>query len=199
MQQLNDPLREEILAMAANDLAVRQELIAEGSLGKQGYSPRMEAVHQKNTFRLAVIIEQHGWPGKSLVGDDGAEAAWLIAQHAIGNPSFMRRCLSLLQKAASQGEVLRWQPAMLEDRTRMFEGRLQIYGSQFQPDENGRVVPYPIENPEGVEERRRAVGLNTLDEKLAELRDQAIREKMQAPPGWQEEYEQWLRSVGWRR
>lgn len=26
----------------------------------------------------------------SLVGEDGAEAAWLIVQHSIGNPPFMR-------------------------------------------------------------------------------------------------------------
>lgn len=81
--------------MAANDLSVREELIAEGSLGKQGYHPRMEAVHKINAARLATIIEQHGWPGRSFVGDDGAEATWLIAQHSIGNPTFMRHhCLS---------------------------------------------------------------------------------------------------------
>lgn len=185
--------------MAANDLSVREELIAEGSLGKQGYHPRMEAVHKINAAHLATIIEQHGWPGRSLVGDDGAEAAWLIAQHSIGNPTFMRQCLSLLKQAASHGEVLRWQPAMLEDRIRMFEGKPQIYGSQFQPDESGQVVPYPIDSPGEVEDRRREVGLNSLKEKIAELRGQAAREKAQLPPNWRKEYDEWLRAVGWRK
>lgn len=197
MQRFSESLRQELLAIAADDLAVREELVAEGELG-HGYHPRMEAVHRRNAARLAEVVEQHGWPGESLVGEDGAHAAWLTAQHAIGNPHFMRRCLALLQHAAAQGEVPAWQPAMLEDRIRMYEGRPQIYGSQFLPDERGRIVPYTIDNPEGVEERRRAVGLIPLEEKITQLSKQVVREQTQASPQWREEYEQWLRSVGWR-
>lgn len=91
-----------------------------------------------------------------------------------------------------------WQAAMLEDRIRMFEGRPQIYGSQFQPDENGKTVPYPIENPGQVDERRRAVGLPPLQEKWAELKEQAAREKTPLPRDWREKYQAWLRRTGWR-
>ncbi len=139
MQHPDEGLRQTLLAMKEEDFSVRAELIAEGTLS-EGYHPRMEAVHRSNAARLTGIIEQYGWPGKSLVGEEGAEAAWLIAQHAIGAP-FMRRCLSLLQRAGSRGEAPLWQAAMLEDRIRMFEGRPQIYGSQFQPDEDGETVP----------------------------------------------------------
>jgi len=84
----------------------------------------------------------------------------------------------------------------------MFEGKTQIYGSQFQPDKNGEPVPYPIENPEGVNDRRRAVGLNTLEERTAELRNQMARENVPLPPDWeahQKKYVAWLHSVGWRK
>ncbi len=202
--ELNEPLRQEILALAAQDLAVREALIAEGSLGK-GYHPRMEAVHKNNASRLAALIEQHGWPGKNLVGDDGVEAAWLIVQHSIGNPPFMRQCLSLLQRAGVRGEIPLWHAAMLEDRIRMYEGKPQIYGSQFQPDENGNMAPYRIENPEGVNDRRRAVGLNSLEERTAELREQAIRENVPLSidrpklERMRKEYEDWLRATGWHQ
>ena len=199
MHDSNEPLRQEILAMAENDRLVRQELAADGSLTNQGYHPRMAVVHERNADRLANIIQQHGWPGESLIGGDGAAAAWLIAQHAIGNPRFMRKCLSLLKQAAAENEAPQWQAAMLEDRIRMYEGRPQVYGSQFQPNENGEFVPYIIENPETVNERRRSVGLCTLEEKIAEFREQSSREKAPMPTNWEEEYERWLRTVGWRR
>lgn len=184
--------------MAENDLTVREALVADGSLCNHGYHPRMEAVHKSNAARLAAIIEQYGWPGKSLVGEDGAWAAWLIAQHAIGNPPFVRHCLSLLKEAATENEVFPWQAAMLEDRVRMYEGKPQIYGTQFQPNNAGELTPYTIENPESVNERRLAVGLNTLEERIAEIREQSTHENVPMPPGLEEQYEKWLHSVGWR-
>jgi hypothetical protein len=39
---------------------------------------RMEAVDKKNRDRLKEIVDKHGWPGRSLVGKDGAHAAWLV-------------------------------------------------------------------------------------------------------------------------
>lgn len=185
--------------MAENDLSVRKELIADGSLGDYAYHPRMEAVHKHNATRLAEVIERHGWPGRSLVGEEGAWAAWLIAQHAIGNPSFMRQCRSLLKQAVSKDEAAPWQAAMLEDRIRMYEGRPQIYGTQFRPDGTGELIPYAIEDREGVNDRRRDVGLNTIEERTAELRDQRSRENVPLAPDRETEYERWLQSVGWRR
>jgi hypothetical protein len=195
---VNEQLRQELVAMAENDLSVREALAVDGSLCNHGYHPRMEAVHNSNAARLSIIIEQYGWPGKCLVGEDGAWAAWLIAQHSIGNPPFMRHCLSLLKQAASNNEVIPWQAAMLEDRIRMYEGKPQIYGTQFQPGNTGELNPYPIENPDSVNERRFAVGLNTLEERTAELRVQSAHENVPKPPSIEGQYEKWLYSVGWR-
>jgi hypothetical protein len=85
---------------------------------------------------------------------------------------------------------------MLEDRIRMYEGKPQIYGTQSQISNTGELNPYPIENPDSVNERRFAVGLNTLEARTAELRSQSAREKVSIPPGLQEQYEKWLYSVG---
>jgi hypothetical protein len=156
----------------------------------------MEAIHQRHAARLSAMLDQGGWPPISKVGEDGAEAAWLIAQHAIGEPDFQRRCLRLLQEAAASGDVPPWQPAMLDDRIRMFEGRPQIYGTQLEPDEEGRPRPYVIEDPEHVEERRRAVGLEPLAERLArESRVPLPRDRKR----FEREYRAWLRRVGWRK
>ena len=187
-------LRRELLALAEEDGRVRAELVEEGTLF-DGYHPRMEAVHRRNAAYLRAVIDRHGWPGAALVGDDGAGAAWLIAQHAIGEPEFQRRCLAALQDAAERGEVPRWQPAMLEDRIRVFEGRAQRYGTQLQVADDGTVQPHPIESPDRVEERRRAVGLEPLAERLAKA------ERVPPPKdreAYERGYEAWLRQAGWR-
>ena len=43
--------------------------------------------------------------------------------------------------AAREHLVPAWQPAMLEDRIRVFEGRPQLYGTQLEPDEQGNMRP----------------------------------------------------------
>src|SRR5687768_16132948 len=103
----------ELRALAERDARVHAELAADGTLF-DGYHPRMEAVHRENAARLRDIPQDVGWPSESLVGAEAAEAAWRIAQHAIGEPDFQRLCLRLLLEAAARGEVPAWQPAMLE-------------------------------------------------------------------------------------
>jgi hypothetical protein len=190
----NEDLRRELLAMAALDLKVREDLIRRGVI-YDGYHPQMEAIHIRNASRLKEILSEHGWPLPSVFGDDGAEAAWLIVQHAIGDPPFQRQCLRLLWSATQTGEVPLWQAAMLEDRIRMFEGKPQIYGTQLETDNEGRVRPYLLEDPEHLEERRSKVGLEPLVERLAREKPSP---KPVAPERSEREYQAWLRRVGWR-
>jgi hypothetical protein len=41
---------------------------------------RCREVDAANTAWLAAVVTSRGWPGRSLVGDDGAQAAWLLGQ-----------------------------------------------------------------------------------------------------------------------
>ncbi len=197
---VDDQLRRELLAMRAEDLRVRNEILRGASMF-DGYHPRMEEVHQRNAGRLKEIIAEHGWPGRSLVGEDGALAAWFIAQHAIGDPLFQRRALELLCDAVARDEAPPASVAFLEDRICMFEGRPQVYGTQFEPNDEGMPRPYEIGDAEHVNERRRAVGLNTIEERTAEMRagEKPERPDPQRRREYQNEYEEWLRKVGWRR
>jgi hypothetical protein len=186
--------------MEALDIRVRGELLAEGTLG-DGYHPRMREVHERNAARLKEIIAVHGWPGQSLVGQDGSHAAWRIVQHAIGDPSFQRSCVSAIEKSVAAAEAPLGQLAFLSDRVRYFEGKPQLYGTQFDWDENGELNPWPIEDSEHVDERRERAGLNTIAERTREMREQAAREGDAGPQNREEykrKYEAWLREVGWR-
>jgi hypothetical protein len=197
---MNVALRDELVAMADEDQRVRAELAAEGSLF-DGYHPRMAEIHDRNAARLTEIIEQHGWPGRTLVGDDAARAAWLVLQHAIGHPNLQRRGLLLLQDAVARGEVPAVEAAMLEDRIGVFEGRPQPYGTQFDWDEGGQLNPLPIEDEANVDERRRAIGLGPLAEDIQRRREGMARSNEKPPTGWAErerKFLAWARSVGWR-
>lgn len=186
--------------MIEEDWRVRTELAADGSL-YDGYHPRMELVHRRNGARLNAILDRCGWPGRSLVGADGAHAAWLIAQHAIGEPLLQRRALQLLRSAAAQGEAALLEVAMLEDRIRVAEGRPQRYGTQYDWDRSGVMSPMPIESPEHVDERRRAVGLGPLAEDMRRRREHVAQSNEKPPGDWearQREIEEWYRCKGWR-
>ncbi|HEY7611897.1 MAG TPA: DUF6624 domain-containing protein [Gemmatimonadales bacterium] len=190
----------ELLAMASEDLRLRAELASDGSLFGD-YHPRMQAVHDANADRLSVILAERGWPGEPQVGEAGAKAAWLIVQHAIAQPAFQRRALEALRAAEQRGEVPPVQSAMLEDRIRTFEGKPQRYGTQFDWDERGELSPLPVDDPDGVDERRRSVGLPSLAQTAREHRAAAEAGGERPPADWRAyrgRMEQWLREVGWR-
>ena len=195
----NEAHRTLLLAMAEEDKRVRDELTREGSLSG-GYHPRMEAVHIANANALRDLLAD-GWPKAADVGEDGQEAAWLIVQHAIGLPPFLRQCRELLQNAVQHGEAPAWQLAMLTDRICVLEGRAQLYGTQFDWDENGVMSPLPIEDAPGVEQRRAQVGLEPLTHATSRHRSNA-RQSGELPPldriRYLAEQEAWLKRTGWR-
>jgi hypothetical protein len=121
-----------------------------------------------NTQRMKEIVAQIGWPTRSKVGGRASEMAWLLVQHADHDRAFQAMCLDLM-KAQSAGEVSPANIAYLEDRVRVGEGRLQLYGTQFYADEAGNFGPKPIEDPDHVDERRKAIGLQPLSEYARDL------------------------------
>ena len=181
----NRKLKNELLSIAAEDQRVLQELSDGGELGITEYHSRMKALHQKNNARIREIITRHGWPGISLVGKEGAEAAWLIVQHAILDVGLMEDCLTLLKATTARGEVEGWCVAYLEDRLLTLSEKPQIYGTQHDIDENGTAYPLPIENPAKVESLRKELGLEPLSEATQRIRARyntatANREKKKA-------------------
>ena len=53
---------------------------------KPGAVREWAKVDKENQIWLGMVIDKFGWPGKSLVGRDGAHAAWMLAQHATQGP-----------------------------------------------------------------------------------------------------------------
>lgn len=139
-------------------------------IDNQELSAQLAEADGRHTERLCQIVDSYGWPGKSMVGENGAHAAWLLVQHADRAPDFQARCLKLMS-AAGIGEVDVTDLAYLTDRVRVNAGQPQVYGTQFWTDENGKFGPRLLEDEYAVDERRTEVGLGPL----AEYRQQMLK------------------------
>ena len=192
-------LAAELIALLDEDRRTRARLAADGSL-YDGYHPEMEAVHRRNAARLREVITERGWPGRALVGDEASAAAWTILQHSIGEPDFMREGLRLVREAAAGGDVPPIEVAMLEDRVRTYEGRGQLYGTQWDWDDDGRMSPLPLDDPGRVDERRAEVGLPPLADEVRRRRDELAEEPPPADAAQRRrQADEWARRVGWRK
>jgi ketosteroid isomerase-like protein len=167
LKSIRDPaLRGEILALAEEDQAARLGVMPPNKPTPEDFA-RLTAADERSTARMTQIVKAHGWPGKSLVGDDGSRRAWLLVQHADRDVAFQKECLALLEKAVKSGEADGINLAYLADRVAVAEGRKQVYGTQFDDDNE----PSPIEDEAHVDERRNAIGLAPLAEYRKEVQD----------------------------
>lgn len=189
----------QLIAMKEADLACRQRLIAKGQL-HEGYNTEMAAIHDRNASAVEEIINKIGYPTTSKVGKVASEAAWLIIQHAIGRPLFMKKCLTALQAAAADDALLGNQLAYLSDRIAVLEGKPQLYGTQFDWDEAGQLSPCPMDDLAAVNLRRATLGWDSLEERTSAIRRQAQQENQRPPSDLRQrnlEMAKWKRSVGW--
>jgi uncharacterized protein DUF6624 len=127
---------------------------------------------QDNTRWPGKVISARGWPGRTLAGEDGAAAAWLLAQHADRDPVRQRAFLDALRGAVSQGEASAADLAYLEDRVRVNAGQPQLYGTQFTVTDQ-EFGPHPIEDPHRLDERRAEAGLEPFADYEARMRAQS--------------------------
>lgn len=118
-------LHDELVAMAEADRRLRRSL-PPAVLGDMAasYPPKRRDLDALHAARLWEILDDlECWPGRSVVGDDGEEAAWLIAQHAILDPELQRRCVEMLELAVDCEDAPALHHALLLDRVRMAAGR----------------------------------------------------------------------------
>jgi hypothetical protein len=149
-------LHDELVAMLERDQSGRT-----GGPDAEGDAARTE--------RLAEILDEHGWPTHDLVGEDGEEAAWAIAQHSDLEPAFQRRALELLRTAVAAGQASSGNLAYLEDRVAVAAGQPQTYGTQVGCAPEGPQPATPLADPAGVDGLRAAAGLEPLADYLAEM------------------------------
>ena len=171
MARLDTTLHAELLQLAEQDQKNRAGIEAfierVGRRSAQGDSATkaMTTADEPLMKRIREIISTSGWPRRDRVGDDGTHAAWLVVQHA--PPDVQQSLLPLLRNAVVHGQARASDLALLEDRVRVAQGKLQRYGSQMRSSPTpGPPVLEPIEDEACVDRRRAAVGLEPLADNL---------------------------------
>lgn len=129
-------------------------------------------VNAQNVRRLGEVIDEHGWPGLRLVGADGADSAWMLAQHADRSNDVRRGWLIHLAAAVQTGDADPRHLATMVDRTEVVAGAPQQYGTIVMLAEDGEVeFPVPVADAGRLDERRRTLGLPSLVSEAAHLRE----------------------------
>ncbi len=194
---MNNELREKLISMTAAESKARQALT--DGRRYDGYPDGLEELHIQHATKLFQIINEHGWPGKSLVEKDGATAAFNLARNAISRPELQKQFLKHLEEAVLTGEATAIQKACLQDCILFYQGNPQQHGMFFDWDESGELV-VNVANVSQANERRKALGLKTLEE--ARLLHKKEIEQEGGPPKDIKEHKRqelaWARRVGWR-
>jgi len=156
----DEALHDELIAMLERDQSGRS-----GGEDDEGDPARTE--------RLRQILAEHGWPGFDLVGQDGEDAAWAIAQHADLDPELQRCALRHLAVAVDQGQGSPGNLAYLSDRIAVAAGEPQRYGTQVSCGRHGRPPKpqTPLAEPGRIEQLRKAAGLDPYAAYLAEMEE----------------------------
>ncbi len=134
---------------------------------KNNYKSVSVTLDGENIKRVEEIIAKYGYPGKALVGTPENRAAWIVIQHS--SPQVIQKYLPMLREAVKNGDLDRQSLAITEDRNLMYQGKKQIYSSQFF-EVNGKPAFWPIKNPEKVNELRKEAGfVQTIEEYSKDL------------------------------
>lgn len=196
---MNSNIADALDRLKQRDDETRSKLLREERL-HGSYDDEMQQVHINNAQALNELVNEHGWPGISLVGLEGCRAAWMLAQHSICTPALQRKFLQLLKIAADKAEVPMLQVAMLTDRIRFNEDRPQVYGCILDWDENG-VLGCRVEDPDSVDARRKSVDLLPLEQTIEAQRLEIAAEGGGPPPDYyafRSAFLNWAKQTGWQ-
>jgi len=121
-----------------------------------------------NLIKVEKIVSENGWLGADDIGEKGNKTLFLVIQHA--DTETQIKYLPLFREAVKIGNGKAEHLALMEDRILIAQGKKQIYGSQLMTDPNSNeIVLFPMINPEKVNERRKSIGLNSIEEYLKDF------------------------------
>ncbi|GAB3600252.1 hypothetical protein GCM10027446_33410 [Angustibacter peucedani] len=133
---------------------------------------------RSNTTWLVALVHERGWPGRDLVGEDGADAAWLLLQHAgagvstldsPANRAFRRHCVPLLEAAVRAGQAHPRHLAHTVDGIAAVEGappRYGVLGQHVEVADGGARLVADVDLDQLARDRA-VIGLAPLAEDLA--------------------------------
>lgn len=160
-----ETLRVELEQILESDQAIRTGYDQVKEEDRNAFFQKMRLVDSVNQIKVVNILKQYGWLPQSKIGPAAAEGIFFVIQHA--PLQVIETYFPQMKKLAQEGEANKILVAMMEDRLLMYQGKKQIYGTQATSmiSQDGTLAIWPIENPEKVNERRKAIGFpETIEE-----------------------------------
>lgn len=148
--ELDQKLRKDALVQSHQSLRSLDDIMHEMAI---------DEVNDRHILQLKKVIAYHGWPRISEFSSETCDHAWILVQHT-HDIEFQKHCLALMQQLPSE-EVNKKSIAYLYDRIQTNNGQLQKYGTQI---DSKTKKPFAIEDPEHIDERRTAMGLEPLQD-----------------------------------
>jgi hypothetical protein len=169
---LNKPLIKKLDSMVVEDQKWRNltTKISNGekldkSIDKNQIMKNWIMTDSMNTAEVRKIFYQYGFPNYDLVGPKGANDFWLLIQHQDRHPSFQDSVLTKMKIEVDKGKAPSSSYAYLLDRVKVNTKQLQVYGTQMTLNKEGTSFePQPVIEPEKLNERRKSVGLHSIEE-----------------------------------
>lgn len=114
-----------------------------------------------NLIKIKTILDERGWLGADVIGNQGNSTLFLVIQHA--DLETQEKYLPMMREAVENGNAKASSLALLEDRVALRKGEKQIYGSQIGRDrETGEYYVLPLIDPDNVDKRRAEMGLGLI-------------------------------------
>jgi hypothetical protein len=133
---------------------------------------------------LERIVKQYGYPGFRQVGEKSADNFWLLVQHADAHPDFQRQLLKLMLPEVKKKNASSVNYAYLTDRVAINSGQLEEYGTQVKYEGSGlgKAVPNSLRDPQNVNKRRAAIGMEPLENYLDMMTKMHVEMNTPHPP-----------------
>lgn len=135
-------------------------------------SDQVQALYKKmaradsiNLVKVLKILDTRGWLGPNVIGEQGNTTLFLVIQHA--DQKTQEKYLPMFREAVQKGNAKPADLALMEDRVALRQGKRQTYGSQIGMDpETGAFYVSPLDDPDNVDKRRAAMGLQPIADYL---------------------------------
>jgi hypothetical protein len=114
-------LRGTLLYMADKDQAIRKTLVGITSPSTELIQPIID-IDKSNTAKLKIIFSKNGWPNSSMIGRDGVNAFWLLAQHS-SDFDFQNALLPHVKTSYNNGDIDAQSYALFVDRLLVRAGK----------------------------------------------------------------------------
>ena len=162
----------------------------------------LETLHSVVAGKLEPVFIEWGWLGINFFDWEAAGALSKLVSLCWSQPTFMRRCLPIIEQAARSGEAPGSSFALHYDTVMSLENKKQVYGAFFDWDADGQLSAAEIIEPQLVDFRRAVFGLESFVKATETARAEARACGLTGPRDlirFRKTRADWLTQAGWQR